>query len=181
VRCGCGEHRETPKARDALVGSTDGGEGVGLPEAPVWLKGFCLDCASFDDGQERSLGHLALAEFQPGVGLGELERFSRRGEQDFARSFRDPERPSDSSREKEDVRNPLVDPGGRHRPVQLLEGKCAVPLGLHESEDDLRIDGHVRLGTLKAALGEEFLVVLDDAVVDPDDRAMANGMVVGRE
>jgi len=96
-------------------------------------------------------------------------------------SFPDPERPSDSSSEKEDVRNPLVDPGGRHRPIQLLEGKCSVPLGLHEGEDDLRVDSHVRLGALKAALGEEFLVVLDDAVVDPDNGAMANGMVVGRE
>ena len=96
-------------------------------------------------------------------------------------SFPDPERPSDSSSEKEDVRNPLVDPGGRHRPIQLLEGKCSVPLGLHEGEDDLRVDSHVRLGALKAALGEEFLVVLDDAVVDPDNGAMANGMVVSRE
>ena len=181
MRCGCGEHCKASKARDALVGSTDGGEGVSLPEAPVWLKGFCLDCPPFDDGQERALGHLALVELQPGVCLGELECVSCGGEQDLVRSFSDPERPSDSASEKEDVRNPLVDPGGRHRPVQRLEGTCAVPLGLHEGEDDLRVNGHFRLGTLKAALGEELLVVLDDAVVDPDNRAMANGMVVGRE
>jgi hypothetical protein len=181
VRCGCGEHREPSKARDALVWSTDGREGISLPEAPVRLKCFSLDCASFDDGQERALGHLALAELQPGVRFGELERVSRRGEQDLVRSFPDPERPSDSSSEKEDVRNPLIDPGGRHRPVQLLEGKRAVPFGLHEGEDDLRVNGHVRLGTPEGALGEEFLVVLDDAVVDSDDRAMANGVVVGRE
>ena len=181
MRCCRGDRGQAAKARNTFVRSADGGESVGLAEAPVWLEGLCLDRASLDDGQEGALGHLTLAELQAGVGLRELERVFRRRKQNLLRPFPEPERPSDSAGQKEDVWNPLVDPGGRHRPVQLLEGKRAVSLGFHQGEDDLRVDGHVRFGTVEAPLREELLVVLDDAVVDPDDGAVADGMIVGRE
>ena len=50
---------------------------------------------------------------------------------------------------------------------------------LDEREDRLGVHGHVGLGPLES-VGEHLLVVVDDdPVVHPDDRAVADGMVVG--
>ena len=53
-----------------------------------------------------------------------------------------------------------------------------VPRTLHEREDRLRVDGHLRLGALDAVAREQRVVVLDDAVVDPDDGAVPDRVVV---
>ena len=50
---------------------------------------------------------------------------------------------------------------------------------LHQREDRLRVDGHLGLGPVEPVTGEELLVVLDDAVVNPDHRSVADRMVVG--
>ena len=50
-----------------------------------------------------------------------------------------------------------------------------------EGEDRLGIDAHPRLGARAAVGGEQLVVVDDDPVVDPHDRAMPDGMVVGRD
>ena len=48
-----------------------------------------------------------------------------------------------------------------------------------EREDRLGIDGHARLGARTVVLRQELVVVQDDSVVDPDDRPVADGVVVG--
>ena len=50
---------------------------------------------------------------------------------------------------------------------------------LHEREDRLGVDRHLRLRALDPVPREELVVVGDDAVVDADDRAVTDGMVVG--
>ena len=50
---------------------------------------------------------------------------------------------------------------------------------LGEREDRLGVDGHLRLGALEAVLLHQLVVVEDDPVVDADDGAVADRMVVG--
>ena len=52
---------------------------------------------------------------------------------------------------------------------------------LGEREDDLGVDGHAGLGAGDPVLREELVVVLDDPVVDPDDRAVPDRVVVRGE
>ena len=52
---------------------------------------------------------------------------------------------------------------------------------LGEREDDLGVDGRVGLGAGDPVLREELVVVLDDPVVDPDDRAVPDRVVVRGE
>jgi hypothetical protein len=75
----------------------------------------------------------------------------------------------------------LVDPRGRHRAIELLEGLGAVRLPLDEGEDRLGVDRHLGLVALETVLGEDLLVVRDDPVVDADDPTVADGVVVGRK
>ena len=49
---------------------------------------------------------------------------------------------------------------------------------LREGEDRLGVDGHLRLGPLEAVAREDLLVVQDDPVVDPDDAAVPDRVVV---
>jgi hypothetical protein len=53
-----------------------------------------------------------------------------------------------------------------------------VPAQLHEREDRLRVDRHLRLGTRDPVPLEQLVVVGDDPVVDPDDRAVPDRVVV---
>ena len=72
----------------------------------------------------------------------------------------------------------LVEPGGRHRAVQLLEGLRATLRVLGQGEDRLGVDRHLWMGALEAVVGEDLLVVDDDPVVDPDDGAVPDRVVV---
>ena len=65
--------------------------------------------------------------------------------------------------------------------MQFLEGRRRVAGLLGEREDRLGVDRHLRFVVLEAVAGEELLVVLDDPVVDADDGAVADGVVVGEE
>ena len=77
------------------------------------------------------------------------------------------------------VGHALVHPRRRHRAVQLLERRRGRCLGvLREREDRLGVDGHLRLRALEAVAGEDLVVVLDDPVVDPDDGAVPDRVVV---
>ena len=49
---------------------------------------------------------------------------------------------------------------------------------LHEREDRLGVDRHLRLLAADPVAGEERIVVLDHAVVDPDDSAVPDRVVV---
>ena len=82
-------------------------------------------------------------------------------------------------------RSELLVARGMGRPLWLGRGKhelffasTRLALELHEREDCLGVDGHPRRGPLETVLREDLLVVLDDPVVDPDDRAVADRMVV---
>jgi hypothetical protein len=52
------------------------------------------------------------------------------------------------------------------------------PKPLDECEDQLGVDGHAGLGTRNAVGCEQLVVVGDRAVVDPDDRSVADRVVV---
>ena len=51
----------------------------------------------------------------------------------------------------------------------------------HEREDRLGVDRHLRLGARDAIASEKRIVVQHDPVVDADDCAMTNGVVVRRD
>jgi hypothetical protein len=55
------------------------------------------------------------------------------------------------------------------------------PRLLSEREDQLGVDGHAGLGARNAIGSEQLVVVGDRAVVDPDDRSVADRMVVGQD
>ena len=73
----------------------------------------------------------------------------------------------------------VVEPRGRHRPPELGKRARVVLAKLHEREDRLRVDRHLRLRALDPVPGEELVVVGDDAVVHADDRAVPDRVVVG--
>ena len=93
----------------------------------------------------------------------------------------DPERAGDAAGEVDPSRDPLVDPGGRHRAAQLLERGAVGSRQLHQREDRLGVDRHLGLRPLDAVLGEDLLVVDDDPVVDPDHRAVPDRMIIGED
>jgi hypothetical protein len=120
-----------------------------------------------------------LLQRHPQRALDDLERVARGCEEHLARARADPERPANAAGDEDRLRLALVEPGGGHRAVELLERARVAPPLLGEREDRLRVDGHRRVPALPAVAVEELLVVLDDAVVDPDDRAVADRVVVG--
>src|SRR4029078_9018020 len=73
----------------------------------------------------------------------------------------------------------LVHPGGSQCAAHLGERARMVSSVLHESEDRLRVHCHLRLCALDPVPGEECVVVLDDTVVDADDPAVSDRVVVG--
>ena len=130
------------------------------------------------DPQQRPFVDLALAQRQPQRRLEHLERVAGRGEEELLARAADPERPADGAGEEEGGGDALVEPGGRHRAVELLERLRAALRVLGEREDRLGVDRHLRVRPLEAVVGEDLLVVDDDPVVDPDHRAVADRMVV---
>ena len=131
--------------------------------------------------RRRPLAELALAEPDVGIALDQLERLARRGEEKLVAALPDPERATEAVREVERLRVALVEPRGGHGAVQLLERRGPAGRLFREGEDRLGVDGHARLGPLEAVSGEDLLVVQDDPVVDADNLAVPDRMVVGRE
>jgi len=137
-----------------------------------------LDLVAFGGLDERALPDLALAQLEVEVLLDDLERGFRRREEELLAAGSDPERAPDAAGEEDLARPALVEPRGRHRAAELLErGRQAVRV-LGEREDRLGIDGHVRLGALEPVRLHQLVVVEDDPVVHPDDRTVADGVVV---
>jgi hypothetical protein len=121
---------------------------------------------------------LALVELHPGEALDRVERELRRGEEGLAVAAADPERAAHAAGEEEKPGTTLVEPGSRHRAVELIELRGAVLALLGQREDRLGVDRHVGLVAAPPALLEELIVVRDDPVVDPDDLAVADRVVV---
>ena len=87
--------------------------------------------------------------------------------------------PADAARQEQRSQPALVQPGGRHGATELLQGARSALVRLGEREDGLRVDRHLRLGTLEAMQFHQLVVVEDDPVVDADDGAVADRVVVG--
>ena len=88
------------------------------------------------------------------ITLDDLERVLRRGEEEPVAALAEPHRAADAASEVKDLRRPLVEPGGRHRPIENLEG-LGVVLGVcGDSEHRLGVDRHPRLGTRARMLGK---------------------------
>ena len=113
--------------------------------------------------------------------LDDFERGARRREEELVLAGAEPERPSDAARGEDRAGLALVEPRRRHRAEERLERRRLVPRMGGEREDRLGVDRHPRLGAGALELGEELVVVDDDPVVDPDHRAVPDGMVVGRD
>src|SRR6478735_7632171 len=89
-------------------------------ERTVGLEELLRNDLAMLDGNDRSLGQLALAELDRGVALDELERNSRRREEELVLAPAEPERTSQAACEQQ-LRAFLVEPRRRHRPVPLLQ------------------------------------------------------------
>src|SRR5439155_26344277 len=72
-----------------------------------------------------------------------------------------------------------VEPGGGHGATELLEAEPPAAGRLGDGEDDLRVHGQPRIGMGESVAGHQLVVVEDRSVVNADDRAVADGMVVG--
>ena len=125
-----------------------------------------------------ALADLALPEPHARVALGDLQGIAGRGEEELTAGGADPERAADAAGQEEELGLTLVEPGGGQRPPELVEAACGAAVGLGQGEDHLGIDGHLRLGALEAITGHQRVVVVDVAVVDPEDGAVADGVVV---
>ena len=111
--------------------------------------------------------------------LDDLEGEPGGGEERRVLALADPEGAADATGAVDEAVAALVDPRGGHRAAQLLE-RLRPALGqLGEREDRLGVDGHPGRGALEAVVGEDFLVVQDDPVVDADDRSVPDRVVVG--
>ena len=73
-----------------------------------------------------------LRSFRRQEPLGDFERGPGRGEQELVAALADPERPADAARQEERARAPLVEPGGRHRAAELLQGARSALVSLGE-------------------------------------------------
>ena len=120
-----------------------------------------------------------LAKRQAESAFDDLESRLGRGEEHLAPRAADPERPRDAARQLELRRRRARRSRPRHRALELLERGVIGTGRLHEGEDRLRVDGHLRLGPGEAVAVEDLLVVDDDPVVDADHRSVPDRMVVG--
>ena len=81
-----------------------------------------MDDLAVAHGEDPALGELALAQARAERPLDDLERVAGRGEEELVVSPAEPEGPADAACDVEQLGLALVEPGGRHRAVQLLEG-----------------------------------------------------------
>ena len=170
--------RQPLQAEPALLGGSDGGQRL-LLEREVRLEFVTRDHAAALDGDHRSERQLTLLELDPGIALGELERDRveakksslrrvpiQRG-RPIPRASKSSERPSSSQAAAIEPlscwRACAVRPRERSASAKMISESTVIP-------------GSARL---MPWCGEEIVVVSDDAVVDPDHRAVADGMVVG--
>src|SRR5204863_7352126 len=91
-----------------------------LLERGVRRERVARDDRSALDRDDGALVELRLLQFEPAVALDELEGEPRRREEELALAGADPERAAHAAGEEE-LGPVLVDPRGRHRPVELLK------------------------------------------------------------
>ena len=128
--------------------------------------------------EQAALANLAYFEPRTQCRSDDREGPPSRREVEAAGRCRQPQRPHASAREVQRVAA-VVEPRGRHRAPKLGQRAGIVLAEFHEREDRLRVDGHLRLRALDPVPREKLVVVGDDPVVDPDDRAVTDGVVVG--
>src|SRR6266545_8201657 len=158
---GLGDGREGRKAREArgaLVRSANRRQRALLDEGLVGPEALRPRDASVGEREQRALRDLSLLETQADVALDGLEREAGRGEEGLAGAAAEPARAPDAASEVEEPAAALVEPGGRHRAVQLLERVGAVLGRIGQREDRLRVDGHLRFGAPEAVPREDLLV-----------------------
>ena len=176
---GDGDRREPLQARRALERRADGRQHRLLDVRVVRPEAGVLGDATVLEAEHRALLDLALAQAEAERVLQHLERRTRRGEEELARAGADPQRPADAAGEEEGGGDALVEPGGRHRAVELLERLGATLGVLREREDSLGVHRHLRVRADEAVAQEDLLVVDDDPVVDADDGTVPDRVVVG--
>jgi hypothetical protein len=163
-------------AAGRVAGFTAAGVNVGIIFGPP-LFGLAVDATgSYKPSWLMMAGCAALA-----MAFVALWREPQAAQAELVPALADPERTAHPTGDVDGVGLTLVDPRDGHRAVQLVERAGGAPLGLHEREDGLGVDRHARRVPFEAVLGEDLLVVADDPVVDPDDRAVPNGVVVRLE
>ena len=177
-----GDRGEAREAELALARRPDGRQGVLLDVAAVGAEARVRR----DDAPSRErrgtcpsrTSRLAAAA-RPRTRSTISSAAAGRGEEELVAAAADPERPADAAGEEDAfparARRATRPPSSRER----LERARIVLRVRGEREDRLGVDGHPRLGAGAGVAGEELVVVQDDPVVDPDDRAVADGMVVG--
>jgi RNA polymerase primary sigma factor len=141
-------------------------------EAPL------VDDLAGDGLEQATLLDLACVEPDTKGGLDDRQRTAGGGEEEIGTSSAQPEGAGDPASDVESLRGTLVEPGRGHRPTQLAEPATVVRAQLHEREDGFRVDGYLRRGALDPVPGEQLVVVLDDTVVNTDDAAVSDRVVV---
>ena len=116
---------------------------------------------------------------QAAVALGHLERGLGRGEEDAVAASAEPERPADAAGDEDRARLALVQPRARHRAAQALERARVVVRVRRDARRSPRSRPSSRLDAGAGVGGEQLVVVQDDPVVDPDNRAVPDRVVVG--
>src|SRR2546421_3521561 len=108
------------EAGTALVRGANGWERFFF-EGAIRLKRFAGDDLAALDRDDHSLGEFALAQLDADVALDELERDSGRSEEKLLLRVSEPQRPPQAAGQKQ-LSAAFVEPGRRHRAVELLEG-----------------------------------------------------------
>ena len=121
-----------------------------------------------------------LAEAQTRVVLGDLERLAGRGEEELTAGGADPERAADAAREDRAAparaRRASRSRASRGTPRSREPCRRSPRRARRSTSESTR---HLRLRALEAVARHELVVVVDVPVVDPDDGAVADRMVVG--
>jgi hypothetical protein len=174
---GGGQDRQPLQAQCRLFWSAHGRQRRIL-EASVGVESLSARLAAeleLDEGAFLELVHLQLHAEEA---LHDLEPELRRGEEHAVVAGAKPDRAADAARNRDRVFAALVDPGGRHRAAQGLERLGGALRVSGDGEDGLGVDRHSGLSPRAVVVGEQLVVVVDDPVVNADDRAVADRMVV---
>jgi len=178
--CRRGQYREPLQTERSFPRSTHGREWCIL-EAPVGVESRSARLTTELELDERAFLELVHLQLHAEEALHDLEPELRRGEEHAVVAGAKPDRASDAARDRDRVLAPLVDPGGRHRAAESPE-RLGGALGVGgDGEDRLGVDRHSGLSPRTVVIGEQLVVVENDPVVDANDRAVADRVIVCRD
>ena len=103
-----------------------------------------------------------LAEREAQRALDDLERRTRRGEEELAAAAADPERPCDPAGQHEGAAVTLVEPRRGHRPVELLEGPVVATgasISAKIASESTVISGSARSKPWRAKISSSFTMM----------------------